>query len=322
MIQLMSTFVAVVEAGSFSEAGRRMDQPKSAVSRRVGELEQHLGVRLLQRTTRVVRPTDAGLDYYRRCVKILADLEEANQLVRQDQATPSGKLRVQLPIEFGMHVLGRFLIEFVRLHPEVSVELELSNRQADMIEEQLDLAIRIGAMPDSTLISRKVLSIHRGFFASPLYLERRGEPRSTDELEHHDCLRFLTGYDRGEWALTGPGGGATVFRPKGPVLANNLTVLREAAASGLGIAALPHVFCREAVEAGQLRQIMRDWVAEDFEVFILYPSREHLPAKVRSFLDFFDQRVGELSRWANTPLHIIAPPLWEDSRSETRGPAA
>jgi DNA-binding transcriptional LysR family regulator len=321
MIHLMSSFVAVVEAGSFSEAGRRMGQPKSAVSRRVGELEQQLGVRLLQRTTRVVRPTEAGLEYYQRCVKILAEIEEANQLVRQEQATPAGKLRVQLPIEFGMHVLGRFLIEFVRLHPEVSVELELSNRQADMVEEQLDLAIRIGAMPDSTLISRKVLSIHRGFFASPLYLERRGEPRTIDDLQHHDCLRFLTGYDRGEWALTGPGG-ATVFRPRGPVVANNLTVLREAAAGGLGIAALPHVFCREAVEAGQLRQIMRDWVAEDFDVFVLYPSREHLPAKVRSFLDFFDQRVGELSRWVNTPLHIIAPPLWDEPASEPPASAA
>jgi DNA-binding transcriptional LysR family regulator len=308
MIGSMSTFVAVVEAGSFSEAGRRLGQAKSVISRRVEQLEDRLGVRLLQRSTRSVCPTEVGQEYYRRCVQILAEIQAAEELVRQDQVVPAGLLRVQLPIELGMHVFGRLLAEFARENPNLSLELELSNRAADMIEERFDLAIRIGAMPDSALIARKILSIDYGFFASPDYLDRRGEPTSLEDLRSHSCLRFQTGYISGDWPVS-CNGHKTVFRPAGSITVNCLKVLREAAMYGLGIAKLPAMMCQEAVANGLLRPVMRNWVADSEEAFVLYPSRQHLSVKVRSFLAFLDQRIGRMTEWMNAPVEVLGPPV-------------
>jgi DNA-binding transcriptional LysR family regulator len=304
MINLMSTFVAVVDAGSFSEAGRRLNQPKSAISRRVEQLEKRLSARLLQRSTRSVRPTDLGREYYERCVRILAEIEEAEQVLRGDQAKAAGKLRVQLPIELGMHVYARLMVEFIRDNPDVSIDFELSNQHVNMIDAQYDLAIRIGTMPDSSLISRKILSIKRRFFASPGYLERFGEPASMDDLARHSCLKFHTDYQSGVWVATSAKGKA-VFHPTGAVTANNLTVLREAALAGLGIAMLPILFCRDAVESGQLRQVLNEWTPEDAEVFVLYPSRQHLSMKVKGFLSLLDKRLNDMEAWMAAPVPIV-----------------
>jgi DNA-binding transcriptional LysR family regulator len=308
MINLMSTFVAVVDAGSFSEAGRRLNQPKSAISRRIEQLEKRLSARLLQRSTRSVRPTDLGREYYERCVRILAEIEEAEQVLRGDQSKPAGKLRVQLPIELGMHVFARLMVEFIRDNPDVSIDFELSNQHVNMIDAQYDLAIRIGTMPDSSLISRKILSIKRRFFASPGYLERFGEPASMDDLTRHSCLKFHTDYQSGVWVATSAKGKA-VFHPTGAVTANNLTVLREAAVCGLGIAMLPTVFCRDTVDAGQLRQVLNEWTPEDAEVFVLYPSRQHLSMKVKGFLSLLDKRLNDMEAWMTAPLPIVGPRL-------------
>lgn len=308
MINLMSTFVAVVDAGSFSEAGRRLNQPKSAISRRIEQLEKKLSVRLLQRSTRSVRPTDLGREYYERCVRILTEIEEAEQVLRGDQAKPAGKLRVQLPIELGMHVFARLMVEFVRDNPDVSIDFELSNQHINMIDAQYDLAIRIGTMPDSSLISRKILSIKRRFFASPGYLERFGEPASMDDLARHSCLKFHTDYQSGVWVATSAKGKA-VFHPTGAVTANNLTVLREATVCGLGIAMLPSLFCREQVEAAQLQQILHEWTPEDAEVFVLYPSRQHLSMKVKGFLSLLDKRLNDIEAWMSAPLTVLGPRL-------------
>lgn len=298
MIDLMSTFVAVVEAGSFSEAGRRMGQQKTTVSQRIHQLEERLGVRLLQRSTRAVQPTEIGRAYYERCLRILGDIDDAEQMVREDQTSPSGLLRIQLPIELGMHVFGKFLVEFASQNPDISLHIELSSRRLDMIDERYDLAIRTGTMPDSALISRRILSIRRGFHASSAYLSQRGEPRTFEELKQHSCLRFQTDYEGGEWIAEGPQGKVS-FSPTGVVTANNLSILRESAARGLGIAVLPNLFCREEVQAGTLQRILLDWIPEDAEVFVLYPSRQHLSAKVRGFLAFLDARQDKLSHWIN-----------------------
>jgi DNA-binding transcriptional LysR family regulator len=319
MINLMSTFVAVVDAGSFSEAGRRLDQPKSAISRRIEQLEKRLSVRLLQRSTRAVRPTDLGREYYERCVRILAEIEDAEQLLRGDQSRPAGKLRVQLPIELGMHVFARLMVEFVRDNPDVSIDFELSNQHVSMIDAQYDLAIRIGTMPDSSLISRKILSIKRRFFASPGYLERFGEPASIDDLARHSCLKFHTDYQTGVWVATHATKGKAVFHPSGAVTANNMTVLREAAICGLGIAVLSSLFCREAVDAGQLREVLADWTPEDAEVFVLYPSRQHLSMKVKGFLSLLDRRLDDIEAWMTAPLPLLGPRLKVVDGAKVRG---
>jgi DNA-binding transcriptional LysR family regulator len=247
-------------------------------------------------------------------VHILAEIEEAEQHVRRDQVTPSGKLRVQLPIELGMHVLGRLMVEFARETPELSLQLELSSRHIDIIEEQYDLAIRIGAMPDSSLVGRKILSIKRGIYASSRYLNQYGEPQSLEELQRHSCLRFHTDYQSGDWVLTGAMGPVT-FRPAGPIVANNLTVLREAAICGLGIAVLPCLMCRAAIESGQLQPVLERWLPDDAEVFVLYPSREHLSMKVRGFLAFLDRRLDQLSTWINAPVERLSPPDADGGRT-------
>ena len=308
MISLMSTFVAVVDAGGFSQAARRLGHPKSALSRRLDQLEDQLGVRLLQRSTRFVKPTEAGQEYYRRCVHILAEIDEAERVVRQDQLTPSGRLRVQLPVELGMHLFGKLLAEFAREHPGVSLDLELSNSHADMIESEFDLAIRIGAMPDSSLIARKMFSIPYGFFASPSYLQRAGEPASVNDLPAHSCLRFETDYISGDWVMH-TGTERKTFHPTGVVTVNSLSVLRDSAICGLGIAMLPALLCQEAVQAGSLRQILRDVKPEEAEVFVLYPSREHLAVKVKAFLGFLDQRAKQISDWINTPFESLGAPV-------------
>src|SRR5215469_6873973 len=303
---LISTYVAVVEAASLSEAGRRLGQAKSVVSRRIEQLEERLGVRLLQRSTRAVRPTDIGQEYYARCVRILAEIEEAEEFIRRDQVVPSGRLRVQLPLELGLHVFGRLLAEFARDNPNVSLDLELSNRTADMIEEQFDLAIRTGAMPSSALISRRILSIEYGFFASPSYLARKGTPESLEDLRTHSCLRFKTAYISGDWTLS-RAGHKTVFHPSGGVTANCLTVLREATICGLGIGMLPPKMCTDALRDGLLRPVLQEWTPERAEVFVLYPSRQHLSMKVRSFLTYLDQRIGEFAEWVNRPDELLGP---------------
>jgi|SRR5580700_308040 DNA-binding transcriptional LysR family regulator len=304
MIDLMSTFVAVVEAGSFSEAGRRTGQQKTTVSQRVHQLEERLGVRLLQRSTRAVQPTQVGRAYYERCVRILADIDEAEQLARQDQTLPSGELRIQLPIELGMHIFGKFLVEFASQNPEVSLHIELSSRRMDMIDERYDLAIRTGTMPDSSLVSRRILSIRRGFYASAGYLNEHGEPKAFEDLRHHSCLRFQTDYFGGEWIANGPHGKVT-FNPSGVVTANNLAILQDAAVAGLGIALLPALLCKEQVESGVLKPILLDWVPEEAEVFVLYPSRHHLSAKVSAFLAFLDTRRDKLSVWINRRFELF-----------------
>lgn len=308
LISMMAIFVAVVDTGSVSAAARRLGQPKSVLSRRLDQLETRLGVRLLHRTTRVVKPTSAGEEYYQRSVRILADIDEAEQVIRQDMVTPLGRLRVQLPIELGMHVFGDLLTRFAGAHPGVSLELDLSNRHIDMIENQYDVAIRIGTMPNSSLVARKILSIGYGFYASPNYLSQVGEPASPKDLQQHACLRFATDYINGDWVLR-TGADKVIFRPRGPVVVNSLSVLRDATINGLGIAMLPHIYCNEAVGTGVLKRVLNDFTGEDAEVFLLYPNRQYLPSKVTELIVFLDAHHQQISDWINNPLSSLGPRL-------------
>ena len=295
MIEQILSFVAVVEAGGFSQAGRRLSLPKSTVSHRVQQLEQRLGVRLLHRTPRIVKLTDEGAIYYQRCVRILAELEEAEAEVRQEPKEPTGTLRLSGPIEFGMQILSRMLAEFVKAHPRLRLKLELTSRNVDIVEEGYDAVLRIGTLEDSALVSRRILSIPRGLYASPDYLAARGRPQAPEDLARHACLRFETAFYHGAWVFTGPSGRATA-QPAGTVEANNLTVLRDAAIAGLGVALLPCYQCREAERDGRLERLMVDWVPESADVYVLYPSKRHLASRIRAFLTFLDQNIEGLSR--------------------------
>src|SRR5579859_44110 len=294
MIEQILSFVAVVDAGGFSQAGRRLSLPKSTVSHRVQQLEERLGVRLLHRTPRVVRLTEEGAVYYQRCVRILAELEDAESEVRQETKEPTGTLRLSAPIEFGMQILGGVLAGFLKAHPRVRLKLELTSRNVDIVEEGYDAVLRIGTLEDSALISRRILSITRGLYASPDYISARGRPTSPADLADHDCLRFETAFYHGAWVFTGPGGQAS-FQPTGTVEANNLTVLRDAAIAGLGVALLPCYQCREAERGGRLERLMVDWQPESADVYVLYPSKRHLASRIRAFLTYLDQNLERLT---------------------------
>ena len=295
MIEQILSFVTVVDAGGFSEAGRRLSLPKSTISHRVQQLEERLGVRLLHRTPRVVRVTEDGAVYYQRCVRILAELEDAETEVRQEPKEPTGTLRLSGPIEFGMQILSGVLAEFLKAHPHVRLKLELTSRNVDLVEEGYDAALRIGTLEDSALVSRRILSIPRGLYASPDYLAAHGRPERPEDLGRHACLRFETAFYHGVWVFSAPGGKVS-FQPAGTVEANNLTVLRDAAIAGLGVALLPCYQCREAERDGRLERVMVDWTPESADVYVLYPSKRHLASRVRAFLTYLDRNMERLTR--------------------------
>jgi len=277
----------------FSQAGRRLSLPKSTISHRVRQLEERLGVRLLQRTPRIVRLTEEGSVFYHRCLRILAELEEAE--VRQESKEPAGTLRLSGPIEFGMQILSGLLAEFLTAHPRLRLKLELTSRNVDIVEEGYDAALRIGMLEDSALVSRRILSIPRGLYASPVYLAARGRPRQPDDLTSHACLRFDTTFYHGAWVFAGPGGQVSV-QPTGVVEANNLTVLRDAAIAGLGVALLPCYQCHDAERDGRLERVMPEWRPSSADVYVLYPSKRHVPSRIRAFLAYLDKNVEGLTR--------------------------
>jgi DNA-binding transcriptional LysR family regulator len=284
----IAVFTKVADAGSFTAAARALDMPKSTVSRRVANLEEALGVRLLHRTTRKVRLTDDGRAYAERCRRAIADLDEAERLLTARRAEPRGTLRVTAPVDFGEQYLGPIVAEYLRRHEDVRVEVELTPRVVDLVEEGFDVAIRLGALPPSALIARRLRGGGAHLYASPRYLARRGAPRTVDDLARHDCIAFRRG-GRTSWTLQGPSGERTIERPARLVV-NHLPLAREAAVAGLGIAVLPGYLGEDAVRAGRLRRVLSRWATADTPVHAVYPSARQLSAKVRAFLDLLVER--------------------------------
>lgn len=285
MIDDIAAFVAVAEAKSISEAARRSRQPKSTISLRLAELEKRLGVCLVQRTTRAVNLTEAGATFYRRCAHILAEIANSEREVQQGQAVPSGTLRMVTTIEFGMLAMGSLIGEFVRRYPACKVEIDLRSGTADLIEESFDLAIRIGDLVDSTMISRKLISVPRALYASPDYLVRRGYPRAPSDLKRHSFLRYVAPQSPPRIHLK-RGRDRLVTTVESVVSANNLTVLRDAAIAGGGIALLPSFLCSQAVVQGTLTTVLDRWHVEPVSVSAVYPSKRLLAPKTAAFIEF------------------------------------
>ncbi len=273
-------FTRVVECHSFTQAAQLLGMQKSTVSRRIALLEERLGVRLLNRTTRKLRLTEVGSAYYERCRQIMLDFAEAEQAVMQLQQAPSGLLRITAPIEFGQLLLGRVVGAFMRQHPQISVEAELSSRSVDPVEEGVDIVIRVGQPQDSTLIARKLLETSRHLYASPLYLAEHGWPRQVEELAGHRAILLPQDPPR-HWPLAG------LNLPCQRVLAcNNITFAREAAVAGAGIAVLPRMIGEAALRSGELVELLPQAQLPIGEIFAVYPSRRFQAMKVKTFLDF------------------------------------
>ena len=292
----MRAFAKVVEHGSFSEAAREMRLSRSAVSKYVIDLEQELGVQLLNRTTRSASPTDNGRLYYERCVAILTEIEEADLAVAHLQAEPRGLLRVNGPMSFGTLHLGRAVAAFMERYTELQIELMLSDEQLDTVQEGFDVTIRIADLADSSLIARRIVPARRVLCASPAYLKRRGTPRHPKELRDHDCLSYghlATGM---QWKLTGKDGDHWLQVPW-KLCTNNAEVLRDAAVSGRGIALLPTFIAGPELWRGKLTAILPGYRAPELSVCALYPPTRHLSMKVRVFIDFLVERFGDKPYW-------------------------
>lgn len=274
-------FDKVVQTGSFTAAAKALGMPKSTVSQRVAELEAHLAARLLNRTTRRLGLTEAGRVYHRHCSRILAELEDADRAVKSLQQAPRGRLRMTLPAS--MQFLGAALTEFTLRHEGVQLEVLCTDRLVDLVDESFDLAIRAGALPDSTFAVRALGAIPFVVAASPRYLDRRGRPGAPRSLDAHATLVFGAGAQPRTWRLLR--GQEIVEAPLTPtVLANDFDILHEAAARGAGIAVLPAFRCLDDFRTGRLERVLGEWSPPPAPVHALYPSARHLSPTVKAIL--------------------------------------
>ncbi|MEN9659384.1 MAG: hypothetical protein RL571_2849 [Pseudomonadota bacterium] len=295
-LSAMQVFTRVVDAGSFVKAADQLDISTSAASRLIAELEAALNTRLLQRSTRKLSLTDAGRSYHARCLQILADVAEAESDLGIESKRPFGLLRINAPVSFGQLQLPPLIAAYQKAYPDVVVEIELSDRSIDLVEEGFDLALRIAGQITDTLVARRLASIRIVTAAAPAYLEQQGTPQTPADLANHNCLVYTNGNRRGEWDFSGPDSDISI-KVAGHFRANNGDLLRRAALAGEGIICEPSFLIGEDLASGTLTHILSDYHAPQLTLFAVYPSRRHLSTKVRSFIDFLQGQMQEPPVW-------------------------
>jgi DNA-binding transcriptional LysR family regulator len=289
----LQAFVKVVESGSFSEAGRALRLSRSAISKYVGDLENDLGVQLLNRTTRHVSPTENGQAYFERVVGILAELDAADQAVTHLQDSPRGLLRVNAPMSFGTLQLGPAIAAFMERYPELRIQLALSDQHVDPVQDGLDVTLRIADLESSSLIARKIMPIDRVVCGSPGYFDRHGVPAHPADLRDHTCLTYGYLSTGNQWKLTGLDGDHWIA-PPWTLCVNNAEVLRDTAIQGRGIALLPTFIAADALRVGTLQTCLADFHAPPLTLYAIYPPTRHLAVKIRLFIDFLVDRFGSM----------------------------
>lgn len=296
-LEAMRTFVKVVESGSITAAAGRLGIAKSAVSRRPADLEGRLSAQFLRRTTRTLSVTETGQDFYERCRRILADVEEAELAGSQQHGTLRGRLRVAAPLSFGLGHLGPAMDAFLGAHPGIEFDLDLNDRQVDLLLEGFDLAVRIAKLQDSGLVARRLAPVHQLVCASPDYLARRGTPGTAAELADHDCLVYTNMQTPGAWDYRDPAGqpGRVQIQPR--ILANNGDYLRRAAEDGHGCMLGPSFILYQSLEQGRLIAILRDHAWPTLHAYALYPHTRYLSQRVRAFVDFLAERFSGVPYW-------------------------
>lgn len=292
----LTVFARVVESGGFSAAARRLNMSTTMVSNHVQALEDRLGARLLNRTTRKVSLTEVGRLYYERSAQILTDIEEADRIAGAQQTTPRGTLRIHGSANI-MRILAPVVGEFLTLYPAVTIDLITGERMVDMVEEGFDLAIRQTPLPDSSLVVRRLAVWRHVLCCSPCYLDEHAPPRQPGDLARHNCVRYaFYPFDDG-WRFIGPNGEAVSVRVSGNLVSGNAETLRIVALQGQAIFLAPGFVIADDLEAGRLVPIMSDYKPAELAVNAIYPHRRHLSAKVRGFIDLLAQRIVEHQRW-------------------------
>jgi DNA-binding transcriptional LysR family regulator len=293
----LESFVAVVEAGQFSAAAERLGIGKSVVSRRVSELEEHLGARLLQRTTRRLSLTEAGRDFYPRALQLLEDLAEAEQSVSSGQQALSGRIRLATPLTFGLLHLAPLINRFMQAHPGVVLDLDMNDGQVNLIQEGVDLALRIGSLGDSSLIALPLAPVRALIVASPDYLSRNGTPATPEELQSHPALCYSNLPEPQKVQLTDRNGRDATITLSLRLLANNGDLLLGAAEAGLGICRSPTFIAYRAIQEGRLVPLLRDYRLPVATAYAVYPSRRFVPLRVRALMEYLQQEFGEHPYW-------------------------
>mgnify|MGYP000218172740 FL=1 len=293
LLDNMRVFVRVVEQDSMSAAGRLLRLSPAVVSHRIQALESHLGVRLLNRTTRRVQPTEQGLAFYTACQEVLASVERAENVVAGVGGTPQGSLRVTAPLGFARRILAPLVPEFQALHPKVTLQLRCSEHLIDLLTESVDVAVRMAILSDSSLISRKIVDCERLLCAAPSYLCEKGKPETPEDLLDHNCLLLrFPGSQQFRWTLQTPDGPKT-YSVQGRFDADDGDALTDWAVAGQGIVLKPLWEVADQLRDGSLLPVLLDYPPEPVSLSVLYPHRRLLPARVKAFSDFAVTRFAE-----------------------------
>lgn len=290
-IGAIPVFVAVAETGGFAAAARQLGVTKSAVSKRIGSLEAHLGMQLFHRSTRSMSLTEAGEIYLSHAVQALGSAQEAEDAVTAMRGQPAGRLRVSAPMSFGWLHVAPLIKGFLERHPGITLDLTMDDRVADLVEAGFDMAIRAGTLPDSALIARRLAPIHSVLAAAPAYLSQAGTPQHPEDLLQHSCLHYSYSRDPREWIHCGTEGDVRV-RTKERLRVNNSEALCTALVDGLGIGRLPTFVAGAHLAAGRLVRVLPAYSLPEQSLYAVFPERRHMPAKTRVFADFLADRIG------------------------------
>ena len=293
----LEAFTAVVESGSFSAAGERLGIAKSAVSRRVSQLERHLGSQLLHRTTRRLSLSDAGKNFYQRAVQILADLDEAEQSVTDETTELRGLIKLAAPLSFGLSHLSNSIFDFLSEHPAIELNMDLNDRNINLVEDGFDMALRIGDLQDSTLVAKRLGTMRQVTCASPSYLQQHGEPEHPDDLQHHIGLQYNNISYKRQWTYKTTEGKTITAQPQIRIRANNGEVLAAASVSGMGITKGPTFILGSLIKAGKLLTILHDYPSQQVGIYAVYPPGRLIPRRIQAFSDFLARRFGDHPYW-------------------------
>ena len=313
-LEAMDIFVRIVDAGSFSAVARELGTTQPTISKQITALETRLKTRLLSRSTRSLSLTESGTAYYERCRRILEDVRAAEGALGLLQSSLTGVLHVNGSIALGQLFLTPLLLEFQRTYPELTVELTLNDRYIDLVEEGVDVAVRMGRLADSNLVARRLGLTRRVLVATRDYLDRHGTPRAPADLERHNCLLYAYLSTGNEWVFRGPQSDLRV-QAHGNFKANNGHAIRDAMLAGVGAALVPDWLVHEEIKSGEVIQLMPELAPAPLEVNAVYPSGRHVSTKLRTFVDFLQQRFKAMPAFSAQGLEAKAP---SDTRAEAQ----
>ena len=288
-LNAINLFCRVIETQSFTQAAQQEQMSLAMASKLVAQLEEHLNVRLLQRTTRKITPTEAGLLFYQRCIPILNELKEAEECVTNTSSSLQGKLTMSVPMDFGSRFIAPYLARFMESYPNLQLHLEFNDRRVDVVAEGYDLVLRIGKLEDSSIVAKRIAKAHHVMVASPRYLEKYGIPTTALELQAHKCLIYET---QSQWIFN-ENGHEVKFKPQGCVYSNNGYALVQMAKAGQGVIMIPKFLVKDELASGELVPILCHLENSALDISLLYPHRRYLSPKVKVAISFFEQLMKE-----------------------------